>query len=217
MNEGRPGFHAELAGHVFKDNCGNILNATKSADRLKYLQLYEQPDLRCRCPSYRGGPLSLIEIRAESLVHVLWSQGVGKLGVNHTRSAARRCGIGNHEDPTVFGCWRGRSIFHKTRRRPITAFPARLFRWRAAVAGFYTNLTGGRGSSPHSNQARSLNCDAALDRQNVVVKLPKIANDKGDGGAVVDRRDCFDTARRPCDSRASPPFPSEISTRTGST
>jgi hypothetical protein len=56
--------------------------------------------------------------------------------------------------PTVIGCWRDRSIFHETRRRPISVFTARLFWPPDAVAGFYTNLTGG----PLGREAMNCRC-----------------------------------------------------------
>src|ERR1035438_2706443 len=96
MNEGRPEFHAELAGHVLNDDCGNIRGTAKSTDGLEHLQLHEQRYLGCRCAGYRGRPLPLVVTRAEKSMQIIWSQRVRQLGINHARSALRRSGVGYH-------------------------------------------------------------------------------------------------------------------------
>lgn len=60
-----PRLHAELSDHVLKNDSGNISDATKSPDCLKYLQLHEQPDLRRRCARYCGSPMAVLETRTD--------------------------------------------------------------------------------------------------------------------------------------------------------
>ena len=77
-------------------------------------------------------------------MQVIWGQGgQAARDKSHAQRAAQLRRWVSCKGPTVIGCWRDRSIFHETRRRPIPVFTARLFWPPAAVAGFYTNLTGG--------------------------------------------------------------------------